>query len=85
LFIPHNKLPYYDSNGQGLQKSSKSKKSRPAPNAVGQAGPSSASDDNAGRNMVVKAEEVNLVDAEDDSKSINVAYFLRKTISPKYF
>merc|ERR1711935_1066719 len=42
-------------------------KSRPtAPNAgLGQAGPSSASD-TAGRNMVVKAEEVNLVDAEDD-------------------
>jgi len=52
-------------NGNGQQKSSKVKKSRPAPNAVGQAGPSSASD-TAGRNMVVKAEEVNLVDAEDD-------------------
>merc|ERR1712008_335086 len=58
----------FDGNGNnGQQKSSsKVKKSRPAPNAgFGQAGPSSASD-TAGRNMVVKAEEVNLVDAEDD-------------------
>ena len=56
-------------NGNGQQKSSKVKKSRPAPNAVGQAGPSSASD-TAGRNMVVKAEEVNLIDAEDDERFV---------------
>lgn len=53
-------------NGNGQQKSSKVKKSRPAPNAIGQAGPSSASDIAGRNNMVVKAEEVNLIDAEDD-------------------
>ena len=68
-------------NGNGQQKSSKIKKSRPAPNAIGQAGPSSASD-TAGRNMVVKAEEVNLVDAEDDERCV---FTLAKTeiIYPK--
>ena len=39
--VQHEDSPF-DNNGAGLQKSSKSKKSRPAPNAVGQAGPSSA-------------------------------------------
>jgi len=64
--VQHEDSPF-DNNGAGLQKSSKSKKSRPAPNAVGQAGPSSAhtSDGNAG-NMAVKAEEVTLVDSEND-------------------
>ena len=56
-------------NGNGQQKSSKVKKSRPAPNAIGQAGPSSASD-TAGRNIAVKAEEINLVDAEDDERCV---------------
>merc|ERR1719203_1590028 len=52
---------------QGCRKVQNRKKSRPAPNAVGQAGPSSAhtSDGNAG-NMAVKAEEVTLVDSEND-------------------
>ena len=68
-------------NGNGQQKSSKIKKSRPAPNAIGQAGPSSASD-TAGRNIAVKAEEINLVDAEDDERCV---FTLAKTeiIYPK--
>ena len=41
-----------------------------APNAIGQAGPSSASDIAGRNNMVVKAEEVNLIDAEDDERFV---------------
>ena len=62
-------------NGNGQQKSSKVKKSRPAPNAIGQAGPSSASDIAGRNNMVVKAEEVNLIDAEDDERFVFTLLF----------
>ena len=72
--VQHSEDSFDNGNGNnGQQKSSsKVKKSRPAPNALGQAGPSSASD-TAGRNMVVKAEEVNLVDAEDDERCVLIS------------